>query len=178
MTNIFLGYPPEYIKNQIIEQSSKEPAGHEKTWIWFNGQENYEEFDWSGEITKQTMIDARLFSEDDQEWSKPPVKVEIGTNVTDIGERAFEGCWGLTSITIPDSVTNIGEFALYYCTSLTSVTIPNSVTSIGESVFIFCSRLTTANFPGFTEAQIRANAEDWSLRSGMSITASDGTFTL
>ena len=40
------------------------------------------------------------------------------------------------------SVTSIGERAFEYCSSLTSVTIPNSVTSIGYSAFYDCSSLT------------------------------------
>jgi hypothetical protein len=34
--------------------------------------------------------------------------------------------------TIPNSVTTVGDWAFSGCTGLTSVTIPNSVTSIGE----------------------------------------------
>ena len=59
-------------------------------------------------------------------------------SVTSIGNNAFWGCSGLTSVTIPNSVTSIGDKAFYYCRGLTSVTIPNSVTSIGKSAFANC----------------------------------------
>ena len=62
-------------------------------------------------------------------------------SVTSIGDSAFSGCTGLTSVTIPDSVTSIGSYAFYDCTGLTSVTIPDSVTSIGSSAFYGCYKL-------------------------------------
>ena len=69
--------------------------------------------------------------------------VTIPNSVTTIGERAFEGCSGLTSVTIPNSVTYIGWGAFEGCSGLTSVTIPNSVTSIGDEAFAWCSGLTS-----------------------------------
>ncbi len=60
----------------------------------------------------------------------------IPNSVTSIGEWAFSGCYGLTSIAIPNSVTSIGGRAFSGCSSLTSITIPNSVSSIGEDAFV------------------------------------------
>ncbi len=73
--------------------------------------------------------------------------VTIPDSVTSIGERAFCDCSGLTSVTIPDSVTNIGERAFYFCSGLTSVTIPDSVKSIGNGAFSGCSGLKDATIP-------------------------------
>ena len=79
-----------------------------------------------------------------------PKTVTHGGNtysVTSIGEKAFYGCIGLTSVTIPNSVTSISEKAFFCCWVLTSVTVPNSVTSIGSSAFSGCSGLTSVTIP-------------------------------
>ena len=103
-------------------------------------------FDLSGEITKQTMIDAGLWDVEQDWWLKNPKSARIGSAVTSIGSGVFSYS-SLTSVTIPDSVTSIGEMAFYYCGSITSVTIPNSVTSIGESAFDTCTYLTSVTIP-------------------------------
>ena len=69
--------------------------------------------------------------------------ITIPNSVTTIGNSAFDQCWGLTSITIPNSVTTIGNCAFWECWGLTSITIPNSVTTIGDRAFYDCQRLKT-----------------------------------
>lgn len=67
--------------------------------------------------------------------------VKIPNGVTSIGYGAFSYCNGITNINIPNSVTSINHLAFEGCTGLTSVSIPNSVTDIGENVFAGCSNL-------------------------------------
>ena len=73
--------------------------------------------------------------------------IEIPNSVTSIGDGAFGDCEGLTSIEIPNSVTSIGDRAFAYCDSLTSIVIPNSVTSIGDFAFDDCDGLTSIEIP-------------------------------
>ena len=127
-TEIYLGNPPQHVIDWIKAHSK--PAENPKTKITFtNG--SVEEYDWSGEIKQQTMVDSGLYDGGSHTWIKEPTTVEIGSAVTSIGSNAFNSCRGLTSVTIPSSVTGIEEYAFYACNGLTSVTIPSSVTGIG-----------------------------------------------
>jgi hypothetical protein len=55
-------------------------------------------------------------------------------SVTSIGNSAFDGCSGLTSITIPNSVTSIGYDAFYKCSNLKLViNLSNLTFSKGSS---------------------------------------------
>ena len=73
--------------------------------------------------------------------------VTIPSSVTSLGNSCFSGCSGLTSITIPSSVTSLGDGCFFYCSGLTSITIPSSVTSLGESCFSNCDGLTSIAIP-------------------------------
>ena len=86
-------------------------------------------------------------------------RVVIPEGVTSIGDYAFTGCSGLTSVTIPDSVTNIKDLAFYGCSGLTSVTIPASVTNIGEMVFAYCG--------GLRSFVVAANSHNYSSMNGL-----------
>ena len=73
--------------------------------------------------------------------------VEVGRNVTSIGNYAFNYCYSLSSIVIPDSVTSIGNYAFTSCYSLENIIIPYSVTSIGDSAFQNCYSLSSIVIP-------------------------------
>ena len=71
----------------------------------------------------------------------------LPSGVTEIGSFAFYGCSGLTSLTLPSGVTEIGDYAFNGCSGLTSLTLPSGVTEIGEGVFFGCSGLTSLTLP-------------------------------
>ena len=90
-------------------------------------------------------------------YSGTPSEISIpstidGLPVTAIGNSAFYGCTGLTSVTIPSSVTAIGSSAFYGCTGLVSVSIPSSVTTIGDSAFCGCTQLPSVTIPASVTA--------------------------
>jgi len=73
--------------------------------------------------------------------------ITIPSSVTSLGDHCFMGCSGLKSITIPSSVTSLGEYCFGGCSGLKSITIPSSVTSLGEACFSDCSGLTSITIP-------------------------------
>ena len=64
-----------------------------------------------------------------------------------IGDRAFYGCSGLTSLTLPAGITKIGDDAFASCSGLTSLTLPAGITEIDDGAFWYCSGLTSLNLP-------------------------------
>ena len=74
-----------------------------------------------------------------------------------IGDRAFEGCSGLTSLNLPAGITSIGDWTFQGCSGLTSLTLPASITSIGGHAFQTCSGLTSLTLPaGITSLTLPA----------------------
>ena len=71
------------------------------------------------------------------------LKTVVITSGESIGNSAFNNCWSLTSVIIPDSVTSIGRDAFCGCSSLMSVNIPDGVSSIRERAFYGCTSLSS-----------------------------------
>ena len=85
-------------------------------------------------------------------------------SVTSIGDGAFSGCSGLTSITIPNSVTSIGNGAFYNCTGLTSITslIPaESLFAINPNVFYEVDKTVCTLYVPVGTKETYASTEGW-----------------
>ncbi len=91
--------------------------------------------------------------------------ITIPSSVTSLGDHCFYDCRGLTSITIPSSVTSLGASCFSGCRGLTSITIPSSVTSLGDDCFSFCSGLTSITIPSSVTSLGRSCFSDCGLTS-------------
>lgn len=113
--------------------------------------------DLSTKATEEELQDAYIddrgvkYSKDGRKLLKAPTTLSgtysIKKTTEIICDRAFSGCYKLTSVIIPNSVKNIGEWAFKYCISLSSIDIPNSVKSIGNNAFALCSSLKYISIP-------------------------------
>ena len=101
----------------------------------------------------------------------------IPDDVTSIGDYAFVGCSGLTSIDIPDGVTSIGIEAFSGCTGLTSIDIPNSVTSITTWAFANCEALEVVTCRATSVPDTEADAFDGSNVENATLIVPDEAYT-
>ena len=75
------------------------------------------------------------------------VHVVIPDSVVKIGEKAFEGCAGIQSVTFPPNVKEIGTYAFLDCQSLNDIKLSNVLVEIGQRSFYGCRSLKQINLP-------------------------------
>lgn len=73
--------------------------------------------------------------------------VNIGTNVTTIGDIVFRDCVSLEGIEFPNSVTNIGSLVFYGCNNLAEVVLGTNLVEIQDFAFYGCVGLTEIELP-------------------------------
>lgn len=77
--------------------------------------------------------------------------IEIGEQITEIGDNAFYNCQSLTTITFAPSTDDeplaltIGQRA-FGQTGISSITLPDRVTTIGKNAFQSCTKLSSVHF--------------------------------
>jgi hypothetical protein len=67
--------------------------------------------------------------------------VIIPNSVSSIGEAAFKGVSTLASVSFGSGLTSIGKEAFYGCNELTEVAVSAAITDIGEAAFAACEKL-------------------------------------
>ena len=78
-----------------------------------------------------------------------PTNIKIGSKtykVKYIGDRAFDGCFFITQVSIPEGVTAIGSNAFRDCFELRDVYIPESLVRCEFDAFTGCSNTTVHCF--------------------------------
>ena len=81
-------------------------------------------------------------------WEVPDEVTSGGVTyaVTEVGEYAFYGCSGITTISIGDNVETIGPGAFYECTGLVNAYLAN-VQYISSIAFASCTSMTEITLP-------------------------------
>lgn len=120
--------------------------------------------DWEG------VLDCKFSSNPNNCFLSGDIVIPNDAGVTSIGQLAFYGCEGITSVTFPEGFTSIGSEAFAECTDLVSVdfsqtsltsigagafegsglasvVLPEGLTSIASGAFGWCSRLASVLFP-------------------------------
>ena len=120
----------------LLFQSWNWSLANIKTWI-----QNHE-----GKALDVGAIYTTTDGQDHNYWGNPRLDTAATINMqkrgtANIGNSAFDGCFSLTQINIPNGVTSIGIYAFSRCYSLTQINIPDGVTSIGNSAFNNCYSL-------------------------------------
>lgn len=76
------------------------------------------------------------------------VTVKSGGIMGDEIGSGFSGCTALTEVIFEEGVEKIGEGAIAGCTGITSIRIPNSVKEVGAGAFEGCTGLTSVSIGG------------------------------
>lgn len=100
----------------------------ETTKIRYSYNGNWVKCNIVGKMDVDALVEVNLATKDEDGkpiWRRKPYAIEIGDNVTSIGEYTFRNCKTLATIKIPDSVEEVEEGAFEGCSGLVDVTFAN-----------------------------------------------------
>ncbi|MBQ2116721.1 MAG: leucine-rich repeat domain-containing protein, partial [Lachnospiraceae bacterium] len=78
--------------------------------------------------------------------------VNIPSGVSEVGKKAFSGCKGVTDLSIKSGVVVFSDEAFSGCNQIKEITFPKSVLSIGSDAFSGCSELAEVTIPKGTKS--------------------------
>jgi hypothetical protein len=78
------------------------------------------------------------------------VTINVYGSLSFVGEGAFMGCSGLTSVSLAEGLTKLPYAAFADCTKLTSIIIPEGIEIIEENAIKDCTSLLTVVIPSST----------------------------
>ena len=84
-------------------------------------------------------------------------KLIMSDNITAISDGAFNGCEGLTGVTLSTNLTSIGNMAFAMCTYIPSIKMPAGITYIGMAAFAGCVSLMELEIPSSNANYITIN---------------------
>ena len=84
------------------------------------------------ELTNVSGFDANIVS---NIYSKGKCVIKFDRDVTVVGEAAFEGCFMVTSVALPNSITKIDSHAFAGCSALSDFKFSENITTIGDYAF-------------------------------------------
>lgn len=87
-----------------------------------------------------------------------------GIENPEISDMAFNNCYKLEKVTLPEDLQSIGYKSFAGCTALKGISIPTSVTKIDNSAFEDCRKMEQINFDGSILKASISNLEtigDW-----------------
>ena len=71
----------------------------------------------------------------------------VEPGLTTMGEKAFQNCTNLTTVSLPSTLTSIPYYAFYNCSKLANVSLAEGLTSIGQYAFGTCSKIASITVP-------------------------------
>lgn len=112
--------------NRVVPEPPRDPT---KTYGWYS----------NGDIVEYDLSDTINYGDIERD---DLIRLDIGSNVSKIGEHGLGDCTNLREVNFPDNMEIIGNDAFASCTSLSSVVLSSYyINEIGYSAFWRCTNL-------------------------------------
>ena len=102
--------------------------------------------------TNGVMVSFASFAAPWLEYQKYITDVVILPGCTSVSARAFQRCFNLKRVTLPDGIESIGNSAFYECRRLIQINLPDSVETIGSEAFQYCTALASVTIGDSVES--------------------------